>query len=593
MTEEQIAERYRLLGTLGSGAAADMFLAEDLKHGGCVAIKRFGGRHAGVQFALKEASIIQGIKHPHVVQCSDFFYQGNKGLYLVYEYMDGGSLRDWMRSKEGFSLEEAVDCVRQVLSGLSILHRLNVVHCDLKPENVLVQYIDRRPIYKIGDFDVAVFVKEIPEGGWSVEGSPAYMAPERFGDAFSFSSDLYSVGVLFFELLVGDRPFRGNTAQLMLAHRSQTPDVSAIENKIAAEVVERLLAKLPEERYESAEAVLNVLDSLVPPSGSEKERERIAVHEDDFEFSTERKLDFEVAAPATSGGLEELCEFALPFQPQWSYLWQHEDHPYLGIVHEYELEIYNGISGESQQVRKAWMNFEVQPSNPHSLVYRTQYSIACLDLNTMRERTLVRDLSDVTGFCFHPGTNELVWTDSRIGHYLHLDSGHTHRFPCMNFGIVPHLRFGVNRGLIYSTGPVSPSLNFMNSEGLLVDKILLDSPVINATEGIGKMCFITLSHEGNEAYKLYFYDENKGLEIAHLEEDIRGYSTFGHYLMVLLSDGSLRTYRSATEFEDIHFEGPKSQALLTSVDNRFIYLVRNEGGRQIFRGYRNHEGALS
>lgn len=588
MIENERGECYRLLGTLGSGAAADMFLAEDLSQQRCCALKKFEGSHSSVEFALKEAAIIQGIRHPHVVQCIDFFYRGTKELFLVYEYMEGGSLRDLMQAThDHFNVENAVECMGHILSGVSALHRLNVIHCDLKPENILIQYIDRRPVYKVADFDVAVFVKELPETDFNIEGSPAYMAPERFGDRFSLQSDLYSVGVIFYELLVGERPFAGNTLQLMRAHQRQQADFSRIKDVKIRGIVETLMHKDPGQRFGSAEAALQALQPSERAAGNEALG--LTANRHALPPRRHRELGYPLCAPASSGSLEELTEFALPGHADWVYVAHFEDAPFLGLVNEYKLGIYEGISGKNIHAGKNWMNFEVRPLNPHTLAYRTQYSICSIDLSTFEERILLRNLDHVTGFACYPAEQEWVLTNSRVGYYQHLKSGESDSFPCMNFGVVPHIRFLADQGLLYSTGPVGPALNILDKSGSMVDKLLLDSPVISASEGLDHLFFVTLSQDDKEVYKLYFYSEEKGVEMALFKEDIQTYTTFGHYFIALLSDGTMRTYSHPTRYAEVRFDGPKNHAVFTSLDNRFIVLLRNEGERQIFRAYRNHE----
>lgn len=613
MIENNQGERYRLLGTLGSGAAADMFLAEDLVEQRCCALKRFDRTHSSVAFALKEAAIIQGIRHPHVVQCIDFFFRGTKELFLVYEYMDGGSLRDLIRAKKKFTLDEASTCICHILSGVAVLHRLQVVHCDLKPENILVQFIDGCPVYKVGDFDVAVFVKELAGSDITIEGSPAYMAPERFGDSFSFQSDLYSVGVIFYELLAGERPFKGNTLQIMQGHQTQEADFSLIEDKATKTIIASLLSKDPKQRNASAKGVLQMLErnhsermktsetsGQEPPTSRKSSRlssvKGLAMTAEQtlrepLHHGRKRELSYPLYGPASSDSLEELSEFTIPRQADWVYVVQCEDEPYLGLVHGYKLDIYDGIRGKPKHTDKNWVNVEVQPLNPYTFAYRNQYSICCLNLITMEERVLLSNLNNATGFTCHSAGEELVWTNSHLGNYVRLNGEYAYSFPCMNFGVVPRIRFLANSGLLYSTGPVAPALNIVDKYGMLIDKLLLDSPVISATEGFDRLFFVTLSQGDKDAYKLYFYDENRGVDMALLTEEIQAYTTFGHYFIALLKDGKVRTYTNPTQYIEIRFNGPKNQAVFSSADNRFIFLLRRESERWIIRGYRNHEQA--
>lgn len=603
------------MGTLASGAAADMFLAEDRVTQRFCALKRAAGSYANIELALKEVSVIQGIHHPHIVQCIDFFFRGTKELYLVYEFMDGGSLRDLIHARGAFALQDASACIAHILSGVAALHQLNIVHCDLKPENILVQFVDGCPVYKVGDFNVAVFMEELAMSDITVEGSPAYMAPERFGDNFSWQSDLYSIGVIFYELLTGGRPFKGKTLEIIQAHQHQDPDLSKINNASIKAMIAKLLNKVPEQRYASAQAALQILKSSHPKASHEqssksKQRQGVTLEPQpkkvfwpDLEnakasaqpahvdYPVERKADYPIYGPASTDSLEELSEFVVPKQVDWIYVAQCEDVPYLALVHAHKLRLYDGVTGKLRHTGKNWVNFEVQPTTPYTLAYRNQHSICHLNTITMEEHVVLRNLDNITGFSYYTASDEVIWTNSRLAHYVRLEGSHTYSFPCMNYGIVPRIRFLANQGLLYSSGPIGSALNIVDRHGSLVDKFLLNGPVISATEGFDKLFFITLSQSDKETYKLYFYDEVSGIAFAVLPEEIQAYTTFGHYVIALLQDGKLRTYRNPTEYAEIPLSGPKNQTVSASLDNRFIFLLRNEGDRWIFRGYRNHETA--
>jgi serine/threonine-protein kinase len=138
-----------------------------------------------------------------------------------------------------------------VLVGLEHAHAANIIHCDIKPENILLKITAQGWMAKISDFGIARLSQEIDSDG-SNTGSPGYMAPERFYGQFSVSSDLYAVGIMLYELLMGKRPFSGMPTELMNAHlNSRVPIPDSLPRSLQL-IITKSLEKLPKRRYTSA-----------------------------------------------------------------------------------------------------------------------------------------------------------------------------------------------------------------------------------------------------------------------------------------------------------------------------------------------------
>ncbi len=252
--------RYRIVRKLGTGGMANVYLAEDEVLGRRVAIKILDDRHAGddqfVERFRREAKNAASLSHPNIVSIYDRG-EAEGTYYIAMEYLDGRSLKELIVARGPAPIDLAVDYARQILGALRFAHRHGIVHRDIKPHNVLV---DGEGRLKVTDFGIARAgaSSQMTEAG-SIIGTAQYLSPEQAkGAPVEQSSDLYSVGVVLYELLTGTVPFNGDTpVEIAMKHLSVVPDPpSARRAEIPRDldlVVMRALAKDTAERYHSAE----------------------------------------------------------------------------------------------------------------------------------------------------------------------------------------------------------------------------------------------------------------------------------------------------------------------------------------------------
>jgi serine/threonine protein kinase/beta-lactam-binding protein with PASTA domain len=251
--------RYKIIKKLGTGGMATVYLAEDQELGRRIAIKILNAKHASdtqfVERFRREASSAAGLSHPNIVQIYD---RGNAEgtYYIAMELIDGRSLKELVVQRGPSPILVAVNYGRQILAALRFAHRNGVVHRDIKPHNVLV---DDEGRIKVTDFGIArAGASEMTEVG-SIIGTAQYLSPEQArGAPVDDRSDLYSVGVLLYELLTGEAPYNGDTpVEIAMKHLSAVPEPpSAKRPEVPPEldaVVLRALAKSPDDRYQSAE----------------------------------------------------------------------------------------------------------------------------------------------------------------------------------------------------------------------------------------------------------------------------------------------------------------------------------------------------
>ncbi|HEX6664196.1 MAG TPA: protein kinase, partial [Gaiellaceae bacterium] len=260
--------RYRIVRKLGTGGMANVYLAEDEVLGRRVAIKILDDRHAGddqfVERFRREAKNAAGLSHPNIVSIYDRG-EAEGTYYIAMEYLDGRSLKELIVARGPAPIHLAIDYARQILAAIRFAHRHGIVHRDIKPHNVLV---DGEGRLKVTDFGIArAGASQMTEAG-SIIGTAQYLSPEQArGGAVDRRSDLYSVGVVLYELLTGEVPFGGDTAvEIAMKHLSATPEPPSAKRPDVPHaldmVVLRALAKDPADRYASAEEMDADLDRV-------------------------------------------------------------------------------------------------------------------------------------------------------------------------------------------------------------------------------------------------------------------------------------------------------------------------------------------
>lgn len=265
--ENVLNNRYRLLSQQGSGGMSVIYRATDLALGRQVAVKILRPSLTNDPTFLtrfrQEARNVANLQHPNIVTVHDVGQDGNTH-YIVMELIEGDDLKKIIRAKAPLPIDRALDIAIKICAGIGYAHRAGLVHADVKPQNVLVTEGDN---VKVTDFGIAqaLAAADVTERQKVVWGSPHYFSPEQAqGKSPTPASDVYSIGVVLFEMLTGRLPFMGNDQQeLALAHiRQLPPHIQDINPQVPEQldrIVQKVLSKEPSARYRMSDQLGRIL----------------------------------------------------------------------------------------------------------------------------------------------------------------------------------------------------------------------------------------------------------------------------------------------------------------------------------------------
>jgi hypothetical protein len=262
----ELGDRYRVDRYLARGGFATVWQAQDLVEGRDVAIKHVEPTVTRSRDFFRELRALLVLSHPNVVRLVNFL-DASPSRFLILELCRGGSLRAAISSKrrrEQCWTPDAVSrLVKEIAGGLAAAHAAGLTHRDLKPENVLFAESDPDSTVKLADFGLAGLFHDDTGRLRSLTGSPAYMAPEQFAGRFNPASDVYALGIIAFELLTGDLPFRGTPEDLARQHLNDAVPTQTLPPPWAT-LLPRMLAKNPDERPTAADVVAALIVNPAP-----------------------------------------------------------------------------------------------------------------------------------------------------------------------------------------------------------------------------------------------------------------------------------------------------------------------------------------
>ena len=276
---QKINDRYQIIRSIGEGGMANVYLAHDMILDRDVAVKILRGDLADdekfVRRFQREAIAASSLSHPNIVEMYDVGEDNGK-YYIVMEYVEGKTLKSLIKKRGALTLPEVIDIMQQLTSAISCAHDSNIIHRDIKPQNVLIK---EDGIVKITDFGIAMALNsnELTQTN-SVMGSVHYLPPEQAnGKGATLKSDIYSLGIVMFELLTGKLPFRGeNAVEIAIKQmKNQIPSVCSINENIPQSVENVILkacAKNPKNRYNTVKEMYADIETCLDEDRLEEKR---------------------------------------------------------------------------------------------------------------------------------------------------------------------------------------------------------------------------------------------------------------------------------------------------------------------------------
>jgi serine/threonine-protein kinase len=331
---DEVGGKYKIVDHLGSGGMGEVYLGLNEPLGQKVAVKFLGKKFTSDESVilrfLNEARSYCKVNHPNAVTLLEYGQHEDGALYLITEYIEGRSLTDVLKDQGPMPLEQVVSVGIQVCEVLSAAHEQGVIHRDLKPDNLMLMSSTRgRFAVKVLDFGIAKIVDDEDEHGpmtetGSVFGTPEFMSPEQArGETADPRSDLYAMGAILYYMISGKLPFKGKNKFVVLNKQLTERPVRPSEKRPNLDIPLRLesvimkcLNKGPDERYQSADDLLEALEELRLPSGSSTDQQRAIGDEASEQFSPidtpshDRKthpesIHADAGAPAEIGGSME------------------------------------------------------------------------------------------------------------------------------------------------------------------------------------------------------------------------------------------------------------------------------------------------
>lgn len=297
-----INNRYQISATIATGGMAVIYKAQDLMLERLVALKILKKELSDdLSFQNRfrqEARASARLIHPNIVTTFDFGFDRER-LFIVMEYVDGPELKQLISSGEKIKITQALDLLKQACRGLEYAHQQGFVHCDIKPQNML---LTTNNVLKITDFGISRALDTVTreEQADVVWGSPMYISPEQAaGRAPSPATDIYSLGVVAYELLTGRLPFEADdAAELTRMHRMEIPsNLTQINRHIPSDlsqIILRCLEKEPAERFKSAQQLENALGYVDLTKGGASEsvsNKPLIFHNEGIKESEPKKPD--------------------------------------------------------------------------------------------------------------------------------------------------------------------------------------------------------------------------------------------------------------------------------------------------------------
>ena len=273
-----IADRYKLLEIIGTGASSTVYEAKDLKSERKVAVKlvfnsapiNISEENSSFVWRTAEAKVIKHLNNPHIVPIFDVISIDDTTTAVIMPLILGVTLEKRIQEEEKIETKVALQILFQITSAIKAAHKINLIHRDIKPANIMLETMpDGGDFVRLLDFGLSEYI-DVEQDTKKFIGTPIYAAPEIADGEFGVTSDIYALGCLFYEMLLGHEPYSGSTLQVIMLHiSSPIPNVigrlnASREESVAIQtLLDGMMAKNPEDRFQSAEELLFAIEEVL------------------------------------------------------------------------------------------------------------------------------------------------------------------------------------------------------------------------------------------------------------------------------------------------------------------------------------------
>ena len=538
-------EQYTIQEIIRDSAASTLLLGHDKVLNVDVVIKCFKPSAKGAY--LREISAAFDIQHPNLVRCLNTFHRNDGVACIVYEYLAGGNLSSLLESQKPLSVQTIVACLQAMLHALIYLNSVNRIHCDIKPENILLRpKADGQVDYVLIDLGAACVLREAQEGQ-HVTGTPAYIAPERIKNRFFFNSDLYSLGVIAFEMSTGKRPFTGTVEELTKANLSDMPSLTDIQPVVLRDFIDHLLVKNPKQRIDNATLALTLLNKISTETMWLGTNLSNSTEIDDWECLL--SIDKE--------------------QPLNLHCFHAQDRPLVALVYSYHIDIIDPLKSK-QPIKTLLTSYPLQVLDADKLAYATPSRIQIVDLTDATERLVKEQLQNLK--TWHVAHDKLLWCNPYYCFYDDLSDNAVIKFNLPNYLFESEMNILPDGSFATSEGIANNKIVLRNNHAKASQEWLLDEAVIALSHHDASLLAITINWQKPSAYTLWLLTENQAPQRLALTDDISQILCINGAAFWLADKTILRTCNTEFRLQTLNTLPRSAFKFAVSYDHRFLLL---------------------
>ncbi|MEY4768315.1 MAG: hypothetical protein RL637_954 [Pseudomonadota bacterium] len=435
-----------------------------------------------------------GLQHPNLINCLDTFYLSDGRPCIVLEYFSAGSLADWLIVNHQADLSFCYHCLHDILQALIYLNQHKRIHCDIKPENIFLRDLNLPvPQFVLADLGATCSLREAQESRYGV-GTPAYIAPERLYEKFFFNSDLYSLGILAFELITGQRPFLGTPEMVKRAHLTQSAEFSLISDISMCGLIEGLLEKKPTLRIANAETALAILE---------------AIHQG--QPITESPLNH-TANSLTLGKINSHIpiafkwhsELSINYPTQKILLGESNQQLIVGLDYETHIELIPIISNKRTMIVKSGIS---QAYDLHSFFYTNSLKLFRLQLDCYQRQCIYQFNQNIDYFQIQG--HYLLLRGKYDNLYVNLSNYECVKFSQSHYFALPQACILTNGNFALSGGNSNQELILRNQQTTIIQQWQFQGPIMALTQTDNCLLALTLDMNHSTCYWLWSIAENQ------------------------------------------------------------------------------------